>query len=149
MDRHLALSSRVRLSRPRSLKGLSIFVANQILRRRRDRGLPKLHTAGPQAYDTLAPRLRAVDAVDRGEQVPDRGELEADRGEQLAPSLLETIGGLGSRPRKQPLRQVMGQLFAVHCRTPAWLATQLRMEAGNRFDRHLTPMVRVDTLERR
>jgi hypothetical protein len=64
---------------------------------------------------------------DRGELGPDRGELGADRGEQLAPSLLEAIAGLGVRPRKEPLRQVIAQLYAGHWRTPGWLADQLKM----------------------
>ena len=86
---------------------------------------------------------------DRGELGPDRGELGADRGEQLAPSLLEAIAALGVRPRKEPLRQVIAQLCAGHWRTPAWLADQLKMEPGNLSERHLAPMLRDGTLERR
>ena len=147
----------------RSLMGLDTLGASQILRRLRDRGLLQLHPAGSQSYYTLALRLRLRDAADRGEQVldrgelpsdrgelgPDRGELGADRGEQLSPSLLVAIAGLGARPRKEPLRQVIAQLCAGHWRTPAWLADQLKMEAGNLSDRHLAPMVRYGTLERR
>jgi ATP-dependent DNA helicase RecG len=47
------------------------------------------------------------------------------------------------------LRQVIGQLCAGHWRTAAWLADQLNIEAGNLSDRHLAPMVRHGTLERR
>jgi len=156
MDRPLGFPSRVRASGSRSLKGLSTLGASQILWRLRDRGLLELHPAGSLSYYSRVPRLRPADAadrgelaVDRGELKPDRGELVPDRGEQLAPSLLEPIAGLGSRPRSQPLRQAVAQLCAGHWRTTAWLAEQLRMEAGNRFDRHLTPMVRAGTLERR
>ena len=126
----------------RSLMGLDTLGASQILRRLRDRGLLELHARGSQSYYTLALRLRLRDAADRGEQVPDRGE-------QLAPSLLEAIAGLGVRPRKEPLRRVIAQLCAGHWRTPAWLADQLKMEAGNLSDRHLAPMVKIGTLERR
>jgi len=147
----------------RSLMGLDTLGASQILRRLRDRGLLELHARGSQSYYTLALRLRLRDAADRGEQVPDRGELQSDRGEQvpdrgeqvpdrgeqLAPSLLEAIAGLGVRPRKEPLRRVIAQLCAGHWRTPAWLADQLKMEAGNLSDRHLAPMVKIGTLERR
>jgi hypothetical protein len=63
--------------------------------------------------------------------------------------LLEAIAALGVRPRKEPLRQVIAQLCAGHWRTPAWLADQLKMEAGNLSDRHLAPMVKIGTLERR
>jgi ATP-dependent DNA helicase RecG len=147
----------------RSLMGFDTLGASQILRRLRDRGLLELHPAGSQSFYTLAPRLRSAESADRGEQVldrgelpsdrgelgPDRGELGADRGEQLAPSLLEAIAGLGVRPRKEPLRQVIAQLCAGNWRTPAWLADQLKMEAGNLSERHLAPMVRDGTLERR
>jgi ATP-dependent DNA helicase RecG len=133
----------------RSLLGFDTLGASQILRRLRDRGLLELHPAGSQSFYTLAPRLRSAESADRGEQVLDRGELGADRGEQLAPSLLEAIAALGVRPRKEPLRQVIAQLCAGHWRTPAWLADQLKMEPGNLSERHLAPMVRDGTLERR
>ena len=146
-----------------SLMGFDTLGASQILRRLRDRGLLELHPAGSQSFYTLAPRLRSAESADRGEQVldrgelqsdrgelgPDRGELGADRGEQLAPSLLEAIAALGVRPRKEPLRQVIAQLCAGHWRTPAWLADRLKMEPGNLSNRHLAPMVRDGTLERR
>jgi ATP-dependent DNA helicase RecG len=147
----------------RSLMGLDTLGASQILRRLRDRGLLELHPAGSQSYYTLAPKLCTAPAAERGEQPVDRGELASDRGELLAdrgelgadrgelldPSLLEAMAGLGARPRKEPLRQVIAQLCLGHWRAPAWLAEQLRMEAGNLSDRHLTPMVRAGTLERR
>ena len=126
----------------RSLMGLDTLGASQILRRLRDRGLLELHARGSQSYYTLALPLRLHDAADRGELGPDRGE-------QLAPSLLEAIAGLGVRPRKEPLRRVIAQLCAGHWRTPAWLAGQLNIEAGNLSDRHLAPMVKIGTLERR
>jgi len=126
----------------RRMMGLDTLGASQILRRLRDRGLLMLHPAGSQNFYTLAPRLRPAAGADRG-------ELGADRGEPLAPSLLEAIAGLGVRPRKELLRQVIAQLCMGPWRTPAWLAEQLNMEVGNLSDRHLTPMVRVGTLERR
>ena len=126
----------------RSLMGLDTLGASQILRRLRDRGFLELHARGSQSYYTLALPLRLHDAADRGELGPDRGE-------QLAPSLLEAIAGLGVRPRKEPLRRVIAQLCAGHWRTPAWLAGQLNIEAGNLSDRHLAPMVKIGTLERR
>jgi ATP-dependent DNA helicase RecG len=97
----------------RSLMGFDTLGASQILRRLRDRGLLELHPAGSQSFYTLAPRLRSAES--------------ADRGEQVAPSLLEAIAGLGVRPRKEPLRQVIAQLCAGHWRTPAWLADRLKM----------------------
>jgi ATP-dependent DNA helicase RecG len=146
----------------RSLMGLDTLGASQVLRRLRDRRLLELHRAGSQSYYTLEPRLRVADAADRGEHHADRGELGADRGElrsdrgelhadrgELAPSLQQAIAGLGGRPRKERLRQVIGQLCAGHWRTAAWLADQLNIEAGNLSDRHLAPMVRDGTLERR
>jgi ATP-dependent DNA helicase RecG len=146
----------------RSLMGLDTLGASQVLRRLRDRRLLELHRAGSQSYYTLEPRLRVADAADRGEHHADRGELGADRGElrsdrgelhadrgDLAPSLQQAIAGLGGRPRKERLRQVIGQLCAGHWRTAAWLADQLNIEAGNLSDRHLAPMVRDGTLERR
>ncbi|MEB3257024.1 MAG: hypothetical protein VKN83_01770 [Cyanobacteriota bacterium] len=119
----------------RSLMGFDTLGASQILRRLRDRGLLELHSAGSQSFYTLAPRLRSAES--------------ADRGEQLVPSLLEAIAGLGVRPRKEPLRQVVAELCAGHWRTPAWLADQLKMEAGNLFERHLAPMMNEGSLERR
>ena len=149
-------STQVDNSSLRSLMGFDTLGASQILRRLRDRGLLELHPAGSQSFYTLAPRLRSAESADRGEQVldrgelpSDRGELGADRGEQLAPSLLEAIAGLGVRPRKEPLRQVIAQLCAGHWRTPGWLADQLKMQAGKLSDRHLAPMVKIGTLERR
>jgi ATP-dependent DNA helicase RecG len=146
----------------RNLMGLDTLGASQVLRRLRDRGLLELHRAGSQSYYTLEPRLRVADAADRGEHHADRGELGADRGKlrsdrgelhadrgELDPSLKEAIAGLGGRPRKERLRQVIGQLCAGHWRTAAWLADQLNIEAGNLSDRHLAPMVRHGTLERR
>ena len=146
----------------RSLMGLDTLGASQVLRRLRDRRLLELHRAGSQSYYTLEPRLRVADAADRGEHHADRGELGADRGKlrsdrgelhadrgDLAPSLQQAIAGLGGRPRKERLRQVIGQLCAGHWRTAAWLADQLNIEAGNLSDRHLAPMVRDGTLERR
>ena len=64
-------------------------------------------------------------------------------------SLLEAIAGLGVRPRKELLRRVIAQLCAGHWRTAARLADQLTMEASNFSDRHLAPMLRDGTLERR
>ncbi|MFZ9751969.1 MAG: hypothetical protein ACO3B3_00220 [Cyanobium sp.] len=125
----------------RNLMGLDTLGASQVLRRLRDRGLLNLHPAGSQSYYTLEPRLQVADAADRGELHADRGELD--------PSLQEAITGLGARPRKERLRQVIGQLCAGHWRTAAWLADQLTIEAGNLSDRHLAPMVRHGTLERR
>ena len=63
--------------------------------------------------------------------------------------MLEAIAGLGVRPRKEPLRQVIAQLCAGHWRTPAWLAVLLKMEAGKLSNRHLAPMVKIGILERR
>ena len=147
----------------RSLMGLDTLGASQILRRLRDRGLLELHPAGSQSYYTLALRLRLRDAADRGEQMPDRGELGLDRGEQMPDRgerranqgvqldrrLQEAIAGLGLRPRKELLRPVIEQLCAGEWRTPAWLAQQLGIEQGKLSERHLGPMVKVGTLERR
>jgi hypothetical protein len=44
---------------------------------------------------------------------------------------------------------VIAQLCAGHWRTPGWLADQLKMQAGKLSDRHLAPMVKIGTLERR
>lgn len=147
----------------RHLMGLDTLGSSQILRRLRDRALLELHPAGSQSYYTLDPRLLAGDrpdqgqlaldrgelAVDRGEFEPDRGELPADRGEFLDPALQQTLASLGARPRKEKLRQVLAQLCSYQWRTGAWLAQQLKLEPRNLADRHLGPMVKDETLERR
>jgi hypothetical protein len=106
--------------------------ACKILRRLRDWGLLELHPAGSQSYYTLVPRLRPADAadreelaVDRGELKPDRGELKADRGKQLlAPSLLETPAGLGSRPKRSPCgRWLRNSVWAAGALRPGWLSS--------------------------
>jgi hypothetical protein len=112
---------------------------------------------------TLAPGLAPDDRgegggpqVDRGEPEPDRGdlpadrgELDPDRGELIDSGLRQAITSLGARPRKEKLRQVISQLCSGHWRTSAWLANQLNLDPGNLADRHLGPMVKAGTLERR
>jgi ATP-dependent DNA helicase RecG len=109
-------------------------------------------------------------AADRGELVSDRGELPADRGElgadrgesgpisstvtagdilDLDPALHQALASLGTRPRKEKLRQVIGLLCADQWRSGAWLAQLLSYKPGNLANRHLGPMVKEGTLERR
>lgn len=100
---------------------------------------------------------------DRGELPADRGELGADRGESgpisstvtvgdflgLDPALQQALASLGTRPRKEKLRQVIGLLCSDQWRTGAWLAQLLSYKPGNLANRHLGPMVKEGTLERR
>jgi ATP-dependent DNA helicase RecG len=100
---------------------------------------------------------------DRGELPTDRGELPADRGESgpipstvtggdildLDPALHQALASLGTRPRKEKLRQVIGLLCSDQWRTGAWLAQLLSYKPGNLANRHLGPMVKEGTLERR
>jgi ATP-dependent DNA helicase RecG len=147
----------------RQLMGLDTLAASQILRRLRDRSLLELHPAGSQSFYTLAHGLLPVDHADRGEHPVDRGELRADRGElaadrgelktdrveSLAPAMQGAIAEIGTRPRKQKLREVIAQLCLDHWRTSAWLAHHLDIKVRNLVDRHLGPMVKDGTLERR
>ena len=147
----------------RNLMGLDTLRASQILRRLRDRKLLELHPAGSQSFYTLAPGLAPDDrdergrvCVDRGELDPDRGDLpsdrgefEPDRGELIDPKLRQAITLLGARPRKEKLRRVISQLCSSHWRTSAWLAQQLNLDPGNLAERHLGPMVKAGSLERR
>jgi ATP-dependent DNA helicase RecG len=108
--------------------------------------------------------------ADRGELGPDRGELPADRGGlvsdrgefgaapstvtageilDLDPALHQALASLGTRPRKEKLRQVIGQLCSDQWRTGAWLAGLLNRQPQNLSDRHLSPMVKDGLLERR
>ena len=154
----------------RQLIGLDTLAASQVLRRLRDRSMLELHRAGSQSYYTLGPALLAGDRPDRGKLVLDRGELAADRGGFPAdrggfspdrrgleldrggltdPELQQVIAALGNRPRKEKLRQAIGQLCAGQWRSVAWLAALLRFEPRNLSDRHLTPMLKDGLLERR
>jgi ATP-dependent DNA helicase RecG len=120
--------------------------------------------------DTLGPALLAGDrpdqgklALDRGELAadrggfpadrgglgPDRGGLEPDRGGVLDPELQQVIASLGTRPRKEKLRQAIGQLCTDQWRSVAWLAALLKLQPRNLSDRHLTPMLKDGLLERR
>jgi ATP-dependent DNA helicase RecG len=100
---------------------------------------------------------------DRGELPTDRGELRADRGEfgpisttvtagdsfDLDPALHQALASLGTRPRKEKLRQVIGLLCSDQWRSGAWLAQFLSYKPGNLANRHLGPMVKEGMLERR
>lgn len=154
----------------RQLIGLDTLGASQVLRRLRDRSMLELHRAGSQSYYTLGPALLAGDRpdqgklaldrgdlhadrgglpADRGGLSPDRGGLEQDRGRLLDPELQQVLAALGTRPRKEKLRQAIGQLCAGQWRSVAWLAALLRFEPRNLSDRHLTPMLKDGLLERR
>ena len=161
----------------RQLMGLDTLAASQILRRLRDRSMLELHRAGAQSFYTLGPGLLSGDLPgqrnlmldrgelprDRGELPADRGELEADRGEsgpipstvtggdilELDPDLHQALASLGTRPRKEKLRQVIGQLCSDQWRSGAWLAALLNRHPRNLADRHLSPMVKDGLLERR
>ena len=129
--------------------GLDTLGASQVLRRLRDRSMLELHRAGSQSYYTLGPALLAGDRPDQGKLVLDRGELGPDRGGLLDPELQLVIASLGTRPRKEKLRQAIGQLCSDHWRSVAWLAALLKFEPRNLSDRHLTPMLKDGLLERR
>jgi ATP-dependent DNA helicase RecG len=133
----------------RQLIGLDTLGASQVLRRLRDRTLLELHPAGPQSFYTLDSRLVTEKAPYRGELPADRGELPADRGEFQDPALKQLLLTLGTRPRKEKLRLVIGQLCAGQWRSGAWLAQLLKLKPRNLADRHLSPMVKDRILERR
>jgi hypothetical protein len=154
----------------RQLIGLDTLAASQVLRRLRDRSMLELHRAGSQSYYTLGPALLGGDRTDQGKLVldrgelaadrggvpadrggfsPDRGGLEQDRGGLLDPELQQVIASLGTRPRKEKLRQAIGQLCADQWRSVAWLAALLKLQPRNLSDRHLTPMLKDGLLERR
>jgi ATP-dependent DNA helicase RecG len=147
----------------RQLMGLDTLAASQVLRRLRDRSMLELHRAGAQSFYTLAPGLLAGDRPGQGNLVLDRGRLGADRGESgpipstvtggdildLDPALHQALASLGTRPRKERLRQVIGQLCSDQWRTGAWLAQLLSYKPANLAHRHLGPMVKEGTLERR
>jgi ATP-dependent DNA helicase RecG len=153
----------------RQLMGLDTLAASQILRRLRDRSMLELHRAGAQSYYTLGPGLLAGDrpgqgnlgldrgglAADRGGLPTDRGGLSSDRGGLeldrggLDPALQQLLASLGSRPRKEKLRQAIRQLCSDQWRSVAWLAGLLKLKPRNLADRHLTPMVKDGLLERR
>jgi len=75
--------------------------------------------------------------------------LELDRAGPLDPELQHVIASLGSRPRKEKLRQAILRLCADQWRAVAWLAALLQFEPRNLSDRHLTPMLKDGLLERR
>jgi ATP-dependent DNA helicase RecG len=160
----------------RQLMGLDTLAASQILRRLRDRELLELHPAGSQSFYTLGPGLLADDRPDQGKLVLDRGELLADRWELepdrggvptdrgglspdrgglvldrggADPALQQLLASLGTRPRKEKLRQVIGMLCSDQWRSVAWLAALLNRQPRNLSDRHLSPMVKDGLLERR
>ena len=153
----------------RQLIGLDTLAASQILRRLRDRSMLELHRAGAQSFYTLGPVLAGDRpghkklVLDRGELAADRGEIGPDRGEtgpisttaaagdslDLDPALHQALASLGTRPRKETLRQVIGLLCSAQWRTGAWLAQLLSYKPGNLANRHLGPMVKEGTLERR
>jgi ATP-dependent DNA helicase RecG len=161
----------------RQLIGLDTLSASQVLRRLRDRSMLELHGGGRRSYFTLAPGLLAGDRPDQGKLVLDRGELAADRGEfrsdrgelkpdrgelgtppntvtagdilNLDPALHHALASLGTRPRKEKLREVIAQLCSDQWRSGAWLAHLLSRKPRNLTDRHLGPMVKDGTLERR
>lgn len=146
----------------RQLIGLDTLGASQVLRRLRDRSMLELHRAGSQSYYTLGSGLlgdrtdQGTLALDRGELTADRGGLELDRGGLgpdrgglLDPELQQVIASLGTRPRKEKLRQAICQLCSGQWRSVAWLAALLKFEPRNLSDRHLTPMLKDGLLERR
>lgn len=153
----------------RQLMGLDTLAASQILRRLRDRSMLELHRAGPQSFYTLGPWLLADDRPGQGNLVLDRGGLAADRGGipfdrggiapdrrgmepdrgELDPALAQVLASLGTRPRKEKLRQAICQLCSDQWRSVAWLAGILNLQPRNLSDRHLSPMVKDGLLERR
>ncbi len=153
----------------RQLMGLDTLAASQVLRRLRDRSMLELHRAGAQSFYTLAPGLLADDRPGQGNLVLDRGELAADRGGipadrggiatdrggmepdrgELDPALAQVLASLGTRPRKEKLRQAICQLCSNQWRSVAWLAGILNLQPRNLSDRHLSPMVKDGLLERR
>jgi ATP-dependent DNA helicase RecG len=65
------------------------------------------------------------------------------------PALQQLLASLGTRPRKEKLRQVIGMLCSDQWRSVAWLAALLNRQPRNLSDRHLSPMVKDGLLERR
>lgn len=95
------------------------------------------------------PRLRGPESWIEGSSKLDRGGLVADRGGLLDPELEQVIAALGTRPRKEKLRQAIGQLCSDQWRSVAWLAALLKFEPRNLSNRHLIPMLKDGLLERR
>ena len=89
------------------------------------------------------------DLADRGESGPISSTVTAGDFLGLDPALQQALASLGPRPRKEKLRQVIGQLCSDQWRTGAWLAQLLSYKPGNLANRHLGPMVKEGTLERR
>jgi ATP-dependent DNA helicase RecG len=153
----------------RQLMGLDTLAASQVLRRLRDRSMLELHRAGAQSFYTLDPGLLADDRPGQGNLVLDRGGLAADRGGipadrggiatdrggmepdrgELNPALAQVLASLGTRPRKEKLRQAICQLCSDQWRSVAWLAGILNLQPRNLSDRHLSPMVKDGLLDRR
>jgi hypothetical protein len=121
---------------------------NAGVRRLRDRELLEPHPAGSQSCYTLGPGLLAGVRLDQGKLVFDRGGLEQDRAGP-DPALQQLFASLGSRPRKEKLRQAICQLCSDQWRSVAWLAEILNHKPRNLSDRHLSPMVKDGQLERR
>lgn len=140
----------------RSLSSLDTLAASRLLRGLRDRGMLRLHARGADSYYTLSgalgkPGSRSLSLfdVDRGELGADRGELGADRGE-LPPEIRQAIDGLGPRPRKEHIRQVIETICGSgEWTTPSQIAVMVRFKLRNLTSRHLSPMVDSGRLVRR
>jgi ATP-dependent DNA helicase RecG len=126
----------------RQLIGLYTLGASRVLGRLRDRSMLELHRAGAQSYYTLGQELLAGDRPDQGKLALDRGELAADRGGLLDAELQQVLASLGTRPRKEKLRQAIARLCSDQWRSVAWLASLLKFEPRNLSGRHLTPMLK-------
>ena len=80
---------------------------------------------------------------------PIEGSWQRIEGGLQDPELAQVLAALGTRPRKEKLRQAILQLCADQWRAVAWLGALLQFEPRNLSDRHLTPMLKAGLLERR
>ena len=114
-----------------------------------DRGEPPADRGEPPADRGEPPADRGEPPADRGEPPTDRGEPPTDRGE-LPTDLRRTIDGLGSRPRKERLRDVIEAICAARGWTTSGdIARFLHFSQRKLSGRHLTPMVEAGRLVRR
>jgi ATP-dependent DNA helicase RecG len=146
----------------RDATGLDVLAASNVLRDLRDRRFLASRGGGAATFYVLGPRVTeqhteaGIRPLDRGGLDADRGGLDADRGgldtahfEGLPDDLAHMLRQLGSRPRKERLRQAIRRLCELHPWKPAELAQALGLKDIEKLvERHLGPMARQGQLQR-
>ena len=147
-------------ARLRAVMGLDTLAASQLLRGLRDRDLLTLYSHGAASYYTLSPALREhiggssdADRVELDDPIDttsaptdttsrsDRHHLDPGR-EELPADLRTRIERLGTRPRKNLVREVLEAICLDRdWTTSAEFSRFLRFGQRNLRRRHLTPMV--------